>query len=83
MDILDTLIETAGSKANLARTLGEFPQNIDNWRKRGIPLDKCAGIERATGVPCERLRPDVTWTRDELGAIRGYFVPLASTGQAA
>lgn len=82
MDILDALIKTAGSKTALARALGEFPQNIDNWRRRGIPLDKCPAIERATGTPCEQLRTDVEWNRDESGAVTGYTVPLSS-GQAA
>jgi hypothetical protein len=39
--------------------------SVIEWRKRGIPADRCPAIERATSgaVTCETLRPDVTWSR--------------------
>lgn len=70
------LVAIAGSPAKLAELLGEWPQNIHNWRKRGIPPEKCARIEAATGVRCEELRSDLTWLRDDDGAVTGYIVPV-------
>ncbi len=33
------------------------------WKKRGnVPAEHCPAIERATGVRCEELRPDVAWS---------------------
>jgi DNA-binding transcriptional regulator YdaS (Cro superfamily) len=32
------------------------------WKARGkVPAEHCPAIERATGVRCEELRPDVPW----------------------
>ena len=33
--------------------------------RRPLPAEHCPGIERATAarVPCEQLRPDITWLR--------------------
>lgn len=41
------------------------------------PPERCIAIERATGVICELLRPDITWDRDDDGAVTGYRVPVA------
>lgn len=37
-----------GSVTELARRLGESPQTIINWRKRGIPVDRVPDVEAAT-----------------------------------
>ena len=57
-------ITNAGSISKLARILQVTPQAVCFWRdaKREIPADKCPLIERATGVSCEALRPDVMWS---------------------
>lgn len=48
--------------SKLAHILGVSPQAVSDWRKakRAIPLERCAQIEKATGVAvtCEELRPD-------------------------
>lgn len=75
---VDRLTQVTGTAAELARRLGEFPQNIQNWRKRGIPPEKGAAIEIATGVRCEELWPDLTWVRDEAGAVTGFVTPVAA-----
>ena len=77
MKALNEAIKAVGSQAELARRLGgkTVGQTINNWRKRGIPAERCAEIEAITGVRCEELRPDLTWQRDEHGKVLGHFVP--------
>ena len=54
----------AGGLMRIAEACGASIQTVSNWRKRGVPIDQCAAIERA----CERavmrwdLRPD-DWHR--------------------
>jgi hypothetical protein len=62
--LMDIIAELGGPSA-LARMVGLQPPSITEWRKRGIPADRCPAIERATEgrVPCERLRPNVRWYR--------------------
>ena len=56
---LDLCIEKCGTVAELARRCGTTRQNIDqNWR-RELPLWWLPEIEAATGIPKDRLRPDV------------------------
>jgi DNA-binding transcriptional regulator YdaS (Cro superfamily) len=69
LEALDRAIEIAGGTSKLAKALGIGQSNVSNWRSRdaknaewkGPPAEFCPGIERATGVPCEDLRPDVSW----------------------
>lgn len=63
MKPLDTAISILGGTANLARALGVAPNVVSNWRKRGVPVEVCPAIERATNrqVLCEDLRPNVDW----------------------
>jgi len=37
MNILNIAIKAAGSKKELADTLGVTPPNVNNWEKRGMP----------------------------------------------
>jgi len=55
-------IKIAGGKSELARIIGVVPSNPHMWiiRKR-TPAEHCPSIERATGVLCEKLRPEVDW----------------------
>lgn len=78
MNGLDTAIEAAGGVGKLAVAIGVAQTAVSNWKSRGVPLDQCPAIERATGVPCQSLRPDVTWLRDGEGQVTGYHVPLPS-----
>lgn len=61
MNVIDQL----GGPAAVARMVGCKPPSVIEWRKRGIPAERCPQIERATtgAVTCEALRPDVAWTR--------------------
>lgn len=60
-------IELCGSQAELARRLGAFTPQVNEWVKGGrpVPAHRCAAIEAATDglVTCEQLRPDLDWTR--------------------
>jgi len=61
MPALDDAIKLAGGLSALARKLGLKPQVVSNWRTRGIPPERCAGIEAATDgkVTRRELRPDI------------------------
>ena len=49
----------------MARLMGCKPPSVIEWRKRGIPAERCPTFERATdgATTCEALRPDVAWHR--------------------
>lgn len=61
MKPLDRAISICGSQAELSKRLGLFPQYVNNWRRRGVPAERCIAIEEATGGKVTRydLRPDV------------------------
>lgn len=71
-------VAAAGGLHSLASKIGVKPQRAGNWYERGVPPEFCPGIERATGVRCETMRPELTWTRDTNGQITGYHVPVAA-----
>lgn len=63
MTPLDRAIQSAGSLAALASAIGVAVSSPSMWKKRGnVPAEHCPAIERATGVRCEELRPDVQWS---------------------
>lgn len=79
-------VRLAGGQTALAKALSTDERKVSQghvwaWLNRDgkPPEDQCPAIERITGVRCERLRSDVTWTRDVAGQITGYHVPLAGT----
>lgn len=63
MNVIDQL----GGPAAVARMVGCKPPSVIEWRKRGIPAERCPAIERASSgaVRCETLRPDIQWSRIE------------------
>lgn len=48
-DPLEKAIEHAGGLTEFAKLLEVSPQVVSNWRVRGVPIDRCADIERVTG----------------------------------
>jgi DNA-binding transcriptional regulator YdaS (Cro superfamily) len=60
MSPFERACEEAGGKAALAKAIGRSKQAINHYRKR-VPAHICPLIERATGVRCEELRPDIEW----------------------
>lgn len=73
MNALDKALSLLGGTANLARALGVAPNVVSNWRKRGVPVEVCPQIERATErrVLCEELNNSVDWqyVRDSVKSI--------------
>ena len=70
---LCAMSEAAGkfsSKSEMARKLGVTRQRVNNWMKRGAPVDMCLLIEEKTGVCAERLAPAQDWERLRLDAKR-------------
>jgi hypothetical protein len=60
MDIINDLGPTV-----VARLAGCKPPSVTEWRKRGIPVDRCPVLERGTDgrYTCETMRPDIVWHR--------------------
>lgn len=77
IDALQDAIALADGQSALARKLTEHfaatgvrrrvtQANVWSWLDSKNPdlmppTDFCPGIEKVTGVPCERLRPDIDW----------------------
>jgi DNA-binding transcriptional regulator YdaS (Cro superfamily) len=70
---IKALLERCGGPAAVGRACGVSSQAVSQWRQ--IPEVHCAAIERACEVPCEQLRPDLTWIR-EGGVVIAYQVPV-------
>ena len=63
MTPLERAIESAGGATALAGVLGISANAPVMWKTRGnVPAEYCPAIEKATGVSCEELRPDVAWS---------------------
>lgn len=54
---LELAIKAAGTRYMLAKRLGLSPTATLKWYK--IPAERVVEVERATGVPREKLRPDL------------------------
>jgi hypothetical protein len=55
---IENIIAFAGSPMKAARLVKETPQQVTNWRKRGMPKGKqLEAIEK--GVPLSIVRPDI------------------------
>jgi DNA-binding transcriptional regulator YdaS (Cro superfamily) len=50
-------IEAAGSVTALARLLGMSQQALSEWRR--VPAHRLRQVEAVTGIPREKLRPDL------------------------
>jgi DNA-binding transcriptional regulator YdaS (Cro superfamily) len=50
-------IQAAGGRKALARLLGISKQAVQKWTR--VPADRIIDVERVTGVPREKLRPDL------------------------
>jgi DNA-binding transcriptional regulator YdaS (Cro superfamily) len=54
---LKAAIEAAGGVRRLAHKLGITHQAIVQWQR--IPIERLLDIERVTGIPREKLRPEL------------------------
>lgn len=61
MKALDKAILLAGTPTELAKRLNVKPQNIFNWRKRGVPAERVPDVVDAVDgkVFAHELRPDL------------------------
>ena len=61
MNTLDAAVRELGSQGKLAKALGVTAMAVSQWRRRGIPVERCRDIEAAThgAVTVHDLRPDV------------------------
>jgi DNA-binding transcriptional regulator YdaS (Cro superfamily) len=50
-------IEAVGSISQLARLLGMSQQAVSEWRR--VPAHRIRQVEAVTGIPREKLRPDL------------------------
>lgn len=62
---LDQACEILGGQTKLAEKLGISSPSISEWKKRGVPPERCEQIEQLTDglVTCERLNEGYIWTR--------------------
>lgn len=61
---LDRAIKNCGGATALALALGVSAQRLSNWVTRGVPIERCSDVERATCGAVRRwdLRPE-DWHR--------------------
>ena len=60
---LEEAISQAGGITKMAAALGLGSHNvIAQWRRSGVPAKHAPDVEGLTGIPCERLCPNVNWS---------------------
>ncbi len=56
-DIIKIAIKRSGGITRLAKCLNIRHQTIYSWKK--IPSERVVDVERVTGIPRQKLRPDL------------------------
>ena len=57
---VDEAIEEGGGPTSMGQYLGRSRSSVIEWQQTGrVPVEHVIKIEKATGVPRWRLRPDV------------------------
>lgn len=46
-------------RAELARAMGLNRSQITRWEQNGVPASRVVEVERVTGIPRYKLRPDL------------------------
>lgn len=56
-------LDRPGVRSHIAAAIGVSNQAISNWKMRGVPVERCLAIDRATGgrVTRQELRPNDYW----------------------
>lgn len=55
--IVTEALSAAGGATPMARELNITPQAVSQWKR--VPIEHVSAVSRLTGIPRERLRPDV------------------------
>lgn len=58
-DLLSLLSERGIRRIDLANALGVDKSLVTRWVKGRIPVDRIEAVEKATGIPRHKLRPDL------------------------
>jgi DNA-binding transcriptional regulator YdaS (Cro superfamily) len=66
-------IEACGSVQALAIRLGKLRQAVQRWKR--VPAEMVVTVEQVTGVPRERLRPDLYRVQDKPDTFEVRTVP--------
>jgi len=53
------LDESRGRGVELAHALGVTPGAITQWADKQVPAERVFQVSRITGIPIEKLRPDI------------------------
>lgn len=69
-----------GRAAELARRCGVQAPEVSDWAsgKKDVPVRHCPTVEEFTGIPCERLQPDVRWYVLRGTAVQGRVVQIGT-----
>ena len=58
--VLDQAIAAMGSQTALAKAIGKSQGHISKWLERNyVPAESVLAIEKATGIPRQKIRPDL------------------------
>ena len=56
----DEVVAILGGDLAVARAVGNLSKSaIQRWHRTGVPAERCADLERLSGIPRGRLRPDL------------------------
>lgn len=66
---------------DLARTLGVNKATVTRWSQGDVPAENVLTVERATGIPREKIRPDIYPPEDVL-PFRSESAASATRAQA-
>jgi DNA-binding transcriptional regulator YdaS (Cro superfamily) len=58
-EALDQAIRDRGGYAKVGQLLGVTRQTVYRWVWNRVPAERVAEVEYVTGIPRERLRPDI------------------------
>lgn len=58
MNINELQQRSGMTQREIAQALGITQPSVSKWRK-AVPIERCADIERVTGIPRNVLRPDI------------------------
>jgi DNA-binding transcriptional regulator YdaS (Cro superfamily) len=60
--LIDRVIEQAGGRDALMRSLGVSKQTISDWKRWGhVSAKRAPAVEKLTGIPRTELCPDFDW----------------------